>query len=77
MPRREPPKPEVEVRTETKRVTRIDYNALALDELIRDAVLARCNIKPGDNVNVIVSLYGDENGENISGHATIEEVLDA
>jgi hypothetical protein len=73
-PRKEP---KVEVDIQTKRVTQVDYNKLALDELIREAVLKRCKIEDSADVQVFVTITGDGDEYPHGASVTIEEKLDS
>jgi hypothetical protein len=75
MARREEPKVEVDI--QTKRVTRVDYNKLALDELIKAAVLERCKIEDSADVTVCVNITGDGDEYPHGASVTIEEKLDS
>jgi hypothetical protein len=75
MPRKikEPP---MTLSQETKRITRVEYSDEGLEELIREAVLKRCNITPDDNTTVRVNISGDGDEYPHGASVVIEEVVD-
>ncbi len=74
--RRQNKQPAMTLTQETKRVTRIEYSNEGLVELIKDGVLARCKITPGDKVRVFVNLSGGDEGCEVECSVIVEEVLD-